>query len=45
MTHSSRFWDRIAARYARKPVADEARFQKIWEEHVYALKGAYEMND
>jgi len=28
MTHSSRFWDRIAARYARKPVADEAAHQK-----------------
>ena len=28
MTHSSRFWDRIAARYARKPVADEAAYQK-----------------
>lgn len=28
MTHSSRFWDRIAARYARKPVPDEAAYQK-----------------
>jgi ubiquinone/menaquinone biosynthesis C-methylase UbiE len=28
MTHSTRFWDRIAARYARKPVADEAAYQK-----------------
>ncbi len=28
MAHSSRFWDRIAARYARKPVADEAAYQK-----------------
>ena len=28
MTHSARFWDRIAARYARKPVADEAAYQK-----------------
>jgi len=28
MTDSSRFWDRIAARYARKPVADEAAYQK-----------------
>ncbi len=28
MTHSSRFWDRIAARYARQPVADEAAYQK-----------------
>ena len=28
MTHSSRFWDRMAARYARAPVADEAAYQK-----------------
>lgn len=28
MTHSSRFWDRVAARYARKPVPDEAAYQK-----------------
>ena len=28
MTHSSRFWDRVSARYARKPVADEAAYQK-----------------
>lgn len=28
MTRSTRFWDRIAARYARKPVADEAAYQK-----------------
>ena len=25
---SSRFWDRIAARYARKPVSDEAAYQR-----------------
>ena len=28
MSHSSRFWNRIAERYARKPVADEAAYQK-----------------
>ena len=28
MDRSARFWDRIAARYARKPVADEAAYQK-----------------
>ena len=27
----------------KKPVADEARYQHIWKDHVYALKGAYEM--
>jgi ubiquinone/menaquinone biosynthesis C-methylase UbiE len=28
MTRSSRFWDRVAGRYARKPVADEAAYEK-----------------
>ena len=28
----------------RKPIVDEARYQKVWEEQVYALKGEYEMN-
>lgn len=36
MNHSARFWDRIAERYAKKPVADEAAYQKklqITREH------------
>jgi acyl-CoA dehydrogenase len=28
----------------RKPVTDPARYKKVWEEHVYAQKGVYEMN-
>jgi ubiquinone/menaquinone biosynthesis C-methylase UbiE len=28
MNESSRFWDKIAERYSRKPVADEAAYQK-----------------
>ena len=28
MTKSARFWDRIAKRYSKKPVADEAAYQK-----------------
>ncbi|MBI3768860.1 MAG: acyl-CoA dehydrogenase [Deltaproteobacteria bacterium] len=28
----------------RKPVVDEARYGRVWEQQVYALKGAYEMN-
>ncbi len=28
MTRSARFWDRIAERYAKKPVGDEAAYQK-----------------
>lgn len=31
MNPSSRFWDRIAERYSRKPVADEASYQKKLE--------------
>ncbi len=33
-----------ARRMIRKPVVDEARYQKVWTEQVYALKGEYEMN-
>lgn len=33
--------------YARKmmmkPVVDEDRYQKVWQDHVYAMKGQYEM--
>jgi acyl-CoA dehydrogenase len=28
----------------RKPVVDETRYGHVWERHVYALQGAYEMN-
>ncbi len=31
-------------RMLRKAVVDEARYQKVWQEHVYALKDTYEMN-
>ncbi|MEE4216224.1 MAG: acyl-CoA dehydrogenase family protein [Xanthomonadales bacterium] len=33
-----------ARRMIRKPVIDEVRYQKVWTEQVYALKGEYEMN-
>jgi len=33
-----------ARRMMQKPVVDEARYQKIWKEHVYAMKGEYQMN-
>jgi acyl-CoA dehydrogenase len=29
----------------RKPAVDAARYQRVWTEHVHALKGAYRMND
>ena len=28
----------------RKPVVDEARYGKVWEQHVHSLNGAYEMS-
>ena len=37
MSHSSRFWDRLAKRYARKPVPDEAVYQeklRVTREHL-----------
>lgn len=30
-------------RMVKKPAADEARYQHIWQDHVVALKGAYQM--
>ena len=35
----------ICMRMIKKPVADPERFNRIWEEQVVALKGAYRMND
>lgn len=29
----------------KKPAVDEARFRRVWENHVYALKDMYEMNE
>lgn len=31
-------------RMIRKPVADPARYERVWREHVYAQHGVYEMN-
>ncbi len=28
----------------RKPEVDDERYGRVWCDHVYALKGAYEMN-
>jgi len=35
----------LSIKIIRTPVADEKRFQKIWEEHVFAMKGQYKLND
>jgi len=29
----------------RKPAVDEDRYERVWKNHVYALKGQYQMND
>lgn len=29
----------------QKPAADHDRYRRVWENHVFALKGAYEMNE
>ena len=37
MNHESRFWDKIADKYSRKPIADEAAYQtklKITREYL-----------
>ncbi|TQV89587.1 class I SAM-dependent DNA methyltransferase [Aliikangiella coralliicola] len=31
MDHSPKFWDRVAAKYAKRPIADEASYQKKLE--------------
>ena len=28
----------------RQPVVDDERYERVWRDHVHALKGAYEMN-
>ncbi|MCU0844693.1 MAG: acyl-CoA dehydrogenase [Spirochaetes bacterium] len=35
----------ICLKMIMKPVVNAARFDKIWKEHVYAMKGQYTMND
>lgn len=35
----------LIMKIVKPPVADEARFESIWHEHVYALRGQYRMRD
>jgi acyl-CoA dehydrogenase len=35
----------ICMRMIKKPTVNPERFNRIWDNHVYALKGAYRMND
>ncbi len=41
-TSRQRFFCR---RMIRKPVVDHGRFERVWKEHVYALRGAYRMSE
>ena len=34
----------ICLKMLRKPAADQAQYQHVWEAHVHALKGEYEMD-
>jgi len=35
----------VCRKMIMKPVVNAARFDKVWKEHVYAMKGQYRMND
>ena len=35
----------ICMKMIKKPAVDQERFNRIWEDHVYSLKGAYQMNE
>jgi acyl-CoA dehydrogenase len=35
----------ICMKMIKKPTVDIERFNRVWEAHVYRLKGAYQMND
>jgi acyl-CoA dehydrogenase len=43
-TSSTRLQRFFCRRMIRKPVVDEARFERVWKRHVYALRGTYQMN-
>lgn len=34
----------LCMKMVKKPFTDKARFQRFWENHVFALKDTYEMN-
>jgi acyl-CoA dehydrogenase len=35
----------ICMKMIKKPTVNPERFNRIWEEHVYSLKGTYQMNE
>mgnify|MGYP001817728948 FL=1 len=36
---------KLIQKFIRAPVADQEQFDKVWTEHVFALKGRYRMKD
>jgi len=44
-TSSSEAQMAICLEMIRKPVKDTARYDRVWQEHVFALKDQYSMND
>jgi len=45
MSSSSAAQMELCLQMIRKPVLDEARYERLWQEQVYALKDVYTMND
>jgi acyl-CoA dehydrogenase len=44
-TSSSTAQMAICLEMVRKPVKDAARYERVWQDHVFALKDQYSMND
>jgi len=44
-TSSTEAQQEICLKMIRKPVVDKERYMRVWENHVYSLKGQYKMND
>jgi len=44
-TSSTKEQMELCLKMIRKPVVDVARYERVWNEHVFALKGQYQMND
>ncbi|MCX8125236.1 MAG: acyl-CoA dehydrogenase [Spirochaetes bacterium] len=42
---NSAIQDELILKMIKKPVLDDANFNKVWNDHVYALKGQYTMNE
>jgi acyl-CoA dehydrogenase len=43
-TNATKQQQDICLKMIRRPVVDEERYNRVWEKHVYAMKGTYEMN-